>query len=519
MDINQSRKPSKLKMLWDIVIAVVLCLGVVIIVVYVDVAVGLRKSTKSASPVILPILNSITTTTTTTTQVSTTTTTTQVPTTTTTTQVPTTTTTTQVPTTTTTTQVPTTTTTTQVLTTTTTTQVLTTTTTTPDPPIGSKIEAACTVSGIIEDNDKNTDSFQRILCGILADMTEDVKGVPFFIKSSVFDSTTNSFPITIYYKLSEKCDKRNACIAFISDNLKDIKLVSGANCTVTPPKHIESNLVAVAPADFISDEMRNGCETNNYEFAGMYGIMMMSNLQSDLFTQLYMQKNINNVLADNPNLTAFYVKVGTLNKKLKLYNVKLYCKKTDDGKECLKEFENKMVAVISLYKDEPYNYIINLKSIQKPGVSITLTKWFEVINERNDGQTNNLKQRAKITFTDTTDVVEDYKYDLQKSLCRKLEDYANNSYYYIKVTKFDQTLKGFGVILYLNYGKNTGYVACNRICQNYLYNNFKNLKLTTTDGHSFTYTMIELSEYMKHTGYVKFKEWLEVESMKGKCST
>ncbi|KAI0978974.1 hypothetical protein GJ496_004297 [Pomphorhynchus laevis] len=41
----------------------------------------------------------------------------------------------------------------------------------------------------VGDSDEEKDSFQRILCGIFADTSEDSEGVLFFIESSVFNST------------------------------------------------------------------------------------------------------------------------------------------------------------------------------------------------------------------------------------------------------------------------------------------------------------------------------------------
>ncbi|KAI0986477.1 hypothetical protein GJ496_011446 [Pomphorhynchus laevis] len=109
------------------------------------------------------------------------------------------------------------------------------------------------------------DSFQRILCEIFADTSEDSEGVLFFMESSVFNSTITAFPITSYYKLPEEY----------------IKLGSGATCTVIPTTDIQSNLVPVAPADFISDEMRNCCETNNY------GNDSSTSIASHLVTRLF----------------------------------------------------------------------------------------------------------------------------------------------------------------------------------------------------------------------------------------
>ncbi|KAI0987798.1 hypothetical protein GJ496_004266 [Pomphorhynchus laevis] len=286
----------------------------------------------------------------------------------------------------------------------------TTTTTSPGPYIGKKIEAACTVSGIIEDNDKNTDSFQRILCGILADMTEDLKGVPFFIKSSVFDSTTNSFPITIYYKLSED--------------------------------------LSVTASDFVTNKRRDQCPTNNYEFDYNFVYYGLENINDITLYRNY----VNNVLAANPTLKAFYFNED-----------KVYCKGTNQSDECLNEINEKFAENTFVdIKNNSISYKISVSITQNTAdlVPITLKKWSEVVTMRSTDTTSNTKFNIKITFTNATDVNEKHGNELQKDFCLKIDKNKihDTTIFYLKVGNFYNDSKEFEAILYLKYSKNTGNV-------------------------------------------------------------
>ncbi|KAI0981745.1 hypothetical protein GJ496_002279 [Pomphorhynchus laevis] len=375
-----------------------------------------------------------------------------------------------------------------------------------------EIEATCTVPGNVVDNDN--DYLQKIFCGILADTTEDLEGVPFFIESSAFNSTTNAFPITIYYKSSEKCAD-DACKTFISNNLKDIKLESGATCTVTPPD-FKSNLVSVAATDFVTTDIRDACPTNNYEFDCSISRYNVRNPNRRLQISSLLPKLISNTFAENPTLSAFYVDVNEFDKSLMVYNAKLYCKGTNKIDECLGEFKN-IFEVTRITNKQRGNFVIDQKSPGEPGISITLKKWSEVVTKRDQSFTACEKHARKIAFIDATNVTESYRDILQKEMCRKLGTKHGTEFFYIKVGDFNKNKKEFDATLYLKYDKDTGIVECgNESCTHFYTNNFLNQRLTTANGTSLTFSAQSTGE--KKTS-VQVKEWIEVESWKQKCST
>ncbi|KAI0977779.1 hypothetical protein GJ496_009064, partial [Pomphorhynchus laevis] len=112
------------------------------------------------------------------------------------------------------------------------------------------------------------------------------------------------------------------------------------------------------------------------------------------------------------------------------------------------------------------------------------------------------------------------KDDLQKSLCNKIKPTEEGSPYFINVTDFNPDKKQFKSIIYYKYGDKTGIVDCSTgdKCENYLENNLKGVKLSTSDGKSLKYTVKVPNGIAGPLNGITVQQFTQIKATKDECS-
>ncbi|KAI0986370.1 hypothetical protein GJ496_011033 [Pomphorhynchus laevis] len=328
-----------------------------------------------------------------------------------------------------------------------------------------KIDATCKASGSVTNVDDAKNSLQAALCGILAETSKGDPGVPFYIKALGYTSVTKRF---------------------IKEKLKDIELDPKVKCTVTPlPTDIHFNRVPVPAADFITDQTKEDCETNNFE------------LESSISTNKFGFKEpaqlvICTLIAEDPVDVPFYIEVKDFDSVVNKYPVVVYYKGT--------KINNELENLIST---------IRIADPTQPPKAVKVKEWPNVERQRNICKTINEEISTKITF-ERNNAVESDKDELQKALCKKIkEDNSKDGVpYYIEVSDFDPVEKEFKAVIY--YQRKNGVLICKsgKNCEEYLENNLKNLQLTV-NNKQLVYTVESIDKLKDKLEEIQVRKWIE----------